>query len=92
MNKKDFDFYKDFYNKNRISILQYESLRKNFNTMVNNVLGKDYYNMGLDVYQADMLCCRDITTKANMSIMDKICNSVDTIIDKLRKIKKCMLR
>ena len=57
------EFYKEFYEQNRVVILQYESLRKNFNKMVNNILGKDYYNIGMDVYHCDEICCEDITKK-----------------------------
>ncbi len=56
--------YKDFYDEIRISILQYNNLRKHFKKMVNNVLGENYYNMGADVYESDRLCCEDITRKA----------------------------
>ena len=62
------EFYKAFYDENRIALLQYESLRENFNTMVTNVLGKDYYNMAMDVYACDKICCEDVTAKANRSL------------------------
>lgn len=58
------EFYKNFYDENRISLLQYASLRKNFSKMVDDVLGKDYYNMAMDVYDSDKCCCEDITRKA----------------------------
>jgi len=51
------------YDENRVSILQYNSLRKNFKKMINNVLGEDYYNMEMDVYESDRQCCEDITRK-----------------------------
>lgn len=69
---RDIEFYKDFYEKNRISLLQYESLRENFNLMVDNVLGKDYYNMAMDLYDSDKCVCEDITIKANETILQKI--------------------
>ena len=62
------------FDRNRISLLQYESLRKNFKKMVKDVLGEDYYNMAMDVYDADRICCEDITRKANMSIFCKLFN------------------
>lgn len=65
-NKKTYDFYKSYYDKNRVSILQYNSLRKNFQKMVKNVLGSGYYNTGMDVYECDRLICEDITRKATM--------------------------
>ncbi len=58
------EFYKEFYIENRVRLLQYESLRKHFKELVCNVLGTDYYNMGADVYEADRMCCEDITYKA----------------------------
>jgi hypothetical protein len=64
--------HREFYEHNRVAMLQYESLRKSFSLMVEDVLGKDYYNMGLDVYNCDRLCCRDITTKANRTIGSRI--------------------
>ena len=33
--------------------------------MVNDVLGEDYYNTAMDVYDADKICCQDITKKVN---------------------------
>tara|TARA_R110001606_G_scaffold289137_1_gene437151 strand:+ start:1447 stop:1686 length:240 start_codon:yes stop_codon:yes gene_type:complete len=58
------EFYKKFYEDNRVSLLQYASLRKNFSKMVDDVLGKDYYNMAMDVYGCDKECCVHITMKA----------------------------
>ena len=68
-NKEKID-YKKFYEENRIALLQYESLRENFNKMIDDVLGKDYYNMAMDVYDCDRICCEDITRKANRSIFE----------------------
>ena len=58
------EFYKKFYEENRAALLQYDSLRKNFRNMIENVLGRDYYNMGNDVYTCDKISCEDITKKA----------------------------
>ena len=69
---KSIEFYKNFYEENRVALLQYESLRKNFNSMVNNVLGADYYNIAMDVYDCDMICCEDITIKANMNAWQRL--------------------
>lgn len=55
----------------RISQLQYESLRKNFSKMIDDVLGSDYYNMAMDVYDSDRVCCEDITYKANQSLLGR---------------------
>ncbi len=60
---KDNEFYKLFYDENRVSILQYDNLRIHFNKMVRDVLGEDYYNIGMDVCQSDRQCCEDITRK-----------------------------
>ena len=49
---------------NRIRILQYNSLRENFQKMITAVLGKNYYNMGMDVYECDKETCEDITRKS----------------------------
>lgn len=40
--------------------LQYKNLRKHFNSLVDHVLGKGYYNEGSDVYSCDELTCRDL--------------------------------
>ena len=72
MSEKDLEFYREFYEKNRIALLQYESLRKNFNRMVDEVLGPNYYNMGMDVYDADKFTCEHITWKANQSCWRKL--------------------
>lgn len=61
---KDLEFYKKFYDENRIAVLQYASLRKHFSRMIDDVLGADYYNMAMDVYDADRICCEDVAHKA----------------------------
>jgi len=47
----------------RIRLLQYENLRKHFKKMTEKILGKDYYNMGADVYTCDEFICDDITSR-----------------------------
>ena len=74
--EKDIEFYKSFYEQNRIPLLQYRSLRKNFSLMIDNVLGEDYYNMAMDVYDGDRICCEDITRKANRTILERIFNEL----------------
>ncbi len=71
--EKSPEFYKSFYEENRVKLLQYESLRKHFNKMVDDVLGDDYYNMAMDVYEADRLCCEDVTWKSK-SFITKLFN------------------
>ena len=66
------EFYKEFYEENRIALLQYQSLRKHFDKMVDDVLGVDYYNMGMDVYTCDEFTCESITCKANRTIWQHI--------------------
>lgn len=73
---KDLEFYKKFYDDNRVSILQYESLRGNFQIMVNDVLGDNYYNMANDVYDSDKCCCEDITRKANETAFERLISSL----------------
>ncbi len=72
--EKDIEFYKRFYDENRIALLQYESLRNNFQLMIEDVLGADYYNMAMDVYDADKICCDDITYKAKMTAWQRLFN------------------
>lgn len=72
--EKSPEFYKEFYEKNRVPLLQYENLRKCFNKMVTDILGDDYYNMANDVYDSDKDCCEDITLRANESLVTKIFN------------------
>jgi len=64
MEEKTYEFYKAFYDENRISMLQYESLRKYFRKMIKDILGEDYYNYAMDVYDCDRICCEDITRKS----------------------------
>jgi Lar family restriction alleviation protein len=51
-------------NSKHIKLLQYENLRKHFRKMTDDILGKDYYNMGMDVYECDRIICEDITKQA----------------------------
>lgn len=73
-NEKTEEFYKAFYDENRVALLQYKSLRENFHSLVNNVLGDDYYNMAMDVYDADRICCEDIVKKLNNSFLARFFN------------------
>lgn len=72
---KGIEFYKKFYDENRVDLLQYASLRINFNLMIDDVLGEKYYNMAMDVYDCDRICCVDITEKANRTIFQRIFNT-----------------
>ena len=74
--EKDFEFYKKFYDDNRVRLLQYESLRKNFREMIKDVLGEGYYNTGMDVYDCDREACIHITNKANESWLTKLINKI----------------
>jgi predicted HTH domain antitoxin len=49
----------------RIPMLQYANLRVCFNQLIEEVLGKEYYNMGMDVYTCDRLTCEDIASKCS---------------------------
>lgn len=48
------------YESDRIALLQYDNLRKHFQQLINDVLGKGYYNEGMDVYTGDEFSCRDL--------------------------------
>ena len=79
MGEKSYEFYKEFYVENRVRILQYNSLRENFHKMVDDILGKDYYNIAMDVYECDKQCCEDITLKVNSfrgTLWQKIANKL----------------
>jgi len=66
------EFYKKFYDENRVALLQYQSLRSNFNKMVTDCLGDAYYNRAMDVYDDDKFSCDDITRKVNKTILQRI--------------------
>lgn len=53
---------------NRISLLQYASLRKYFSVLIRAVLGPDYYNLGTDVYSCDGESCCDIAFKCSRGV------------------------
>ena len=53
-------------------MLQYKSLRSHFSTMVTEVLGEGYYNIEHDVYNSDEECCKAITRKANLTVLQKL--------------------
>lgn len=69
---KSLEFYKEFYDKNRIPMLQYDSLREHFQKMITDVLGPDYYNMGMDVYECDRICCEHVASKIQNSLCNKV--------------------
>ena len=49
----------------RIDKLQYDNLRKCFDNIIQEVLGENYYNMGMDIYTCDMLSSKDIIKAFN---------------------------
>tara|TARA_R110002074_G_scaffold313047_1_gene483690 strand:- start:205 stop:474 length:270 start_codon:yes stop_codon:yes gene_type:complete len=59
----------------RIALLQYESLRENFTKLIDSVLGPDYYNMGMDVYECDRICCEDIAIAAKKNWWQRLTNT-----------------
>jgi hypothetical protein len=59
----------------RIALLQYESLRENFTKLIGGVLGPDYYNMGMDVYECDRICCEDIAMAAKNNWWQRLTNT-----------------
>ncbi len=70
--EKDYQFYKEFYEENRIRILQYESLRNNFSKMIKDIFKDDYYNMGMDVYSCDQEACEQLTQRANETWLSRL--------------------
>jgi hypothetical protein len=48
---------------NKITLLQYENLRRCFNALLESALGENYYNEGMDVYICDELSCRDLAKR-----------------------------
>lgn len=50
----------DDYFKLKVKLAQYDNLRKHFDNLTADILGENYFNMGMDVYECDRLCCRDI--------------------------------
>jgi hypothetical protein len=58
------EFYKKFYEENYATVQIHENLRKHFSNMVEIILGKDYYNLSMDVYVSDQECCQDIIEKS----------------------------
>jgi hypothetical protein len=61
------EFYRKFYEDNRVALLQYKNLRTHFNIMVANIFDEGYHVVVGDVYGADRACCEDITKKAKES-------------------------
>lgn len=46
-----------------ISEMQYSNLRKNYNSICDDILGENYYTMAMDVYVADDEISNDIKRK-----------------------------
>lgn len=46
-----------------VAMLQYQNLREHFNNLLHDVFGKDYYNLGADVYSSDKLSCSDLKSR-----------------------------
>lgn len=49
--------------------LVYKNLRYYFNLVVDSVLGKDYYNMGMDTYTCDKLTCEDLIRQKRIVVL-----------------------
>ena len=73
---KDFEFYKKFYDENRVRILQYESLRVNFQELKIKTLGDKYYVDAYDVYDSDKEICKAIEKKCNRGFWDRIFDKI----------------
>lgn len=47
------------------TMLIYKNLRKNYRYLTDTILGKNYYNMAMDVYTCDDMIAKDIEHKYN---------------------------
>lgn len=83
------EYYKKFYEENRVKVMQYESLRTNFTKLHQDVLGRQYYNMGMDVYECDRITCEDLAVKFNspwLTIVDRIDKKIKKFIKNVKKV------
>ena len=53
---------------NRYKLI-YKNLRYYFDLVVDSVLGKDYYNMGMDTYTCDKLTCEDLIRQKRIVVL-----------------------
>lgn len=72
-------------NNDKIIRLKYSNLRENFNSLKNEVLGTEYYNMAMDVYECDRQIVKDMKRKFKYMKSDikvlKIISVVSVIIN-----------
>lgn len=64
----------------RVHMLQYENLRKHFTNLHKEILGKDYYNMAMDVYECDKAICEDLAEQ--LKIKNKVKRSIKEWVNK----------
>ena len=50
-----------------IILLQYDNLRQCFTKLIKDILGENYYNLSMDVYDCDRIACEDIKNKLKKS-------------------------
>lgn len=60
--------------KTKIELLDYVNLRKHFNKVVDNILGKNYYNWGDTIIESDYITCNDIIKQANKTWLERLFN------------------
>lgn len=58
-------------NREPVSEILYRNLRKNFGKVVSHILGKDYYNMGMDAYTCDEIACKDIVKEYDKVVEER---------------------
>ena len=58
-----FSEYKDIKREKELYEYMYDELRKQWERIVDNLLGKDYYNYGCDHYSCDKLTADDLIYK-----------------------------
>lgn len=65
-NSKKQKNYKIVFNEmHNIERIHYESLRKNFNSLIDLILGVNYYTMSTNIYDSDIESFYDMTRKIN---------------------------
>lgn len=70
----------------RIHLLQYKNLREHFYSLSNEVLGEDYYNLGMDTYTCDKMTTEDIKRKFKNTNSNLIRANIFLIISSLVNI------
>ena len=69
----------------RVAMMQYRNLREHFGALADEVLGPDYYNMGMDVYECDRITCEDIARHASQTWLQRLRQTIRRAIDNARR-------